>query len=611
MNNKLLFNSGGIDISDNNNLLEIGTKIQEKTIKIGNENDNIKIMNNKMILDINKDIEILVGQNNNDIGLIIKNNNNELGYIKTSNDYKSYNIKAPKSNNIINIKDHITEPFDLVYKLYNDIQNTSNLSTITSIIDQQMLINNLITEINNNKLNNYKSDNSNITLGDGTYSKLNNSMINNNSISIEKLIKSNNQNEILCGDGLFRSLNNINDLTTILNNLRLNTILTDNNLDINNHRISNISNAIDNKDAINLQQLNDKITNLNNILSNNSLDIDKIKFNGDGSQVLCSDGQWRSQPLQTLLFNGNNTYEYTQIINDINDIYNNLSTIQNQFYLIYTIRILNTTKKIKTSCRNKNNKIIQSGLTSNNQILYIDETIVTDIDVNILYNQKTNTSYDGSVYLTSNSNNYLNNNNNIRISIMNGVISNINNNPYGYKLSINNNKYYCIPFILTNINFFFNKTNYYMSNDNNIYNWDNIALNYLLQFNFDLSDSKIFTSNDSVNNFIIYIIGSNNYLDCKINLVNNTITCILNNIIDYFSNNYLDDQILSYEQNFNIDGKICYNKLNKYYYDENNYIDLITNKSKMYVIDGITNILYLIDINNNKIIYNKTNIYKL
>ena len=111
---------------------------------------------------------------------------------------------------------------------------------------------------------------------------------------------------------------------------------------------------------------------------------------------------------------------------------------------------------------------------------------------------------------------------------------------------------------------------------------------------------------------MIYIIGSNNYLNCKIDLTNNTIISTLNNITDYFiDNTKLNDQILSYEQSFNIDGKITYNKLNKYYYNENNYIDLINNNSKMYIIDSITNILYFIDIQNDKIIYNKTNIYKL
>ena len=620
MTDKLLFNSGGIDVSDTNNLLEIGTKTKQKTIKIGNTQDDIKIMNNKLILDINKNIDSIINQSNNDIGFIIKDNNNELGYIKSSNDYKSFNIKPPKSTTQMKIKEQITDPFDIVYKLYTDIQNTNLLSSITSMTDQYTNINNQISQINNNLINsilynkiiNFPSNNNNILLGDGTYSKLTNNQINDNSISINKLIKSNNQNELLCGDGLFRSLDNISSFMNYINNLRLNNILTDNNLDINNNRITNISNGINNKDAINLEQLNEKIINLNNYLPNNSLNINKIIFNGDGSQVLCSDGQWRSQSLQTLLFNGNNTYEYTIPIKNINEIYNNISNIQNQFYLIYTIRILNSTKKIKTSCKIRNGKVIQSGLTLNNQPLYIDNTVITNTNINTIY-KKTNTSYDGSVYLTDNSNNYLNNTINIRIGIVNGVISQINNNPYGYKLSVNNDKYYSIPFILTNINLFFNKTNYYMSNDNNIYNWDSIAINYLSQFTFDLVESKIYTSNDSVNNFIIYIIGSNNYLDCNIDLTTNTIISTLNNITDYFnSNTNLNDQILSYEQNFNIDGNITYNKLNKYYYNEINYIDLITNSSKMYIIDSMTNILYLMNINNNgNIIYNKTNIYKL
>ena len=559
-------------------------------------------------MDIDEDIEIIKNTNNNDIGLYINRNENIYGYIKSSNDYKSYNLKAPNTNTIFNIKEQLTEPFDLVYKLYNDIQISNIQSQISLILNQQMIITDQISQLNikilNNipysKINNFPSNNNNIITGDGTISKLKNEMILDKTIDLNKLNLSNNNNLIICGDGNLRRLKDIDDF----NNIKLNNYQTNGNIDINGNKIINSGDAIELTDLVNLKILNNKLLDLNNNIIDNTIDITKIKFIGDGSKVLCSDGKWRSMQSQTLIYNGNNTYEYIIGIKDINEIYNILETINESFYLIYNIKICNSVKKIKVYCKKVNNKIIQSCLTLFDQELIIDDQINTNININN-YNKKLGLGYDGSLYITDNNINNLTNNNILRLSLINGLISKIYNNPIGYKLSLDNDPYYLISLIGIKINLFFNKTNYYLSNNNNIYTFNDIIKDYLLTYNYNID--KLYSITDGINNFIIYRKDNINYLSCKIDLTNNLITGeLINNTL----NNIMLNQQISYEQQYYIDSDIVYNNNNIYYYGIKNYN--INSGTIKYIIDNMSNIIYMIIINNNGIIgIRKTNIYKL
>jgi len=292
INGNFIFkNNSGIDTNNetlniglNSLVINIGTNINNNIINIGGINDNINIngsiinFNNIESNITNKQISIGPFDDINNLqdgcGFILSNN----GYIKYKN--SSYIFKAPNSSNEYYLRSNINFDNDILYKsyvdnIYNNYQNTYN---------------NLLTSIQSNisfsKLTNFPNlDNKKILYGDGVFRYINNDIINDNSISINKLIFPNNSNLYLHDDGSFKELKplvNINDLNVI------------NDINLSNQRISNLGDGVDLTDAINYGQVKNIISNIDNYININSININKFIFNSSVDKFLCDDGQFRT-----------------------------------------------------------------------------------------------------------------------------------------------------------------------------------------------------------------------------------------------------------------------------------------------------------------------------
>ena len=169
---------------------------------------------------------------------------------------------------------------DILYKSYVD-----NIYT-----NYQNTYNNLLTLIQANipfsKITNFPNlDNKKILYGDGQFRYINNDIIDNNSLSLNKLILPNDSNLFLHDDGQFKQIQpfaKINDLTV------------NNDINLSNQRISNLGNGINFNDAINKQQVINSINNIDSNIYINSININKFIFSSTNDKYLCDDGQFRS-----------------------------------------------------------------------------------------------------------------------------------------------------------------------------------------------------------------------------------------------------------------------------------------------------------------------------
>jgi hypothetical protein len=169
---------------------------------------------------------------------------------------------------------------DILYKsyvdnIYNNDQNTyNNLLTLIQ------------SNISFNKLTNFPNlDNKKILYGDGVFRYINNDIINNNSLSLNKLIFPNDPNVYLHDDGQFKQIQpftKINDLNVI------------NDINLSNQIISNLGDGTNLTDAINKSQVMSFINNLNDNININSININKFIFNSTSNKLLCDDGQFRT-----------------------------------------------------------------------------------------------------------------------------------------------------------------------------------------------------------------------------------------------------------------------------------------------------------------------------
>ena len=233
--------SGNLNIGANANNINLGSinNNDSKVINIGGPNDTVNILgalnsiettNTKItdkLITLNKDASgNLVGGL---VGLQIRDNNNDnQGYITTNSDGSQFLIKPPQSDNIFKIKDSPNEFYDLTNKLYVDLQTSALQSSISGLTNTCSELTNQITTINNsqldnipfNKINAYPSTSNYILKGDGSFGKVNNNLIDNNTINPSKLVGcSGDATTFLAGDGSFKSITsgNFTSSTQVVN----------------------------------------------------------------------------------------------------------------------------------------------------------------------------------------------------------------------------------------------------------------------------------------------------------------------------------------------------------------------------------------------------------
>ena len=203
------------------------TDIQEINNKINPIINQVNLLNN-MFNDnneqINDNFSKLLTLNINEIGdnksgfcgIQIKDNNiNNKGYIRTNIDSTMYEIKIPQDENIFRITKNPTNFYDLTTKIYCDTQISNVQICVTKLLDMITQLKSEITNINNKYINNipflkitgFPSNDNNIMLGNGTFSYVNNNIIQDNTIDIKKLIGMNgNGNNFLSDDGTYKDI---------------------------------------------------------------------------------------------------------------------------------------------------------------------------------------------------------------------------------------------------------------------------------------------------------------------------------------------------------------------------------------------------------------------
>ena len=271
-----------IDSVDNNSSLSIGQNASSIYIGSGNSNDSqiITIGSGNDVINIlgktnyiettntqikNKILTLNEGASGNNqsglVGIQIRDNDNDNeGYIITSSDGSNITIKAPQESQEVYIKSHPSNFYDLTTKLYVDNQDLVLQSLISGLQSETTNLSSQITTINNNtlsnipfsKINAYPSSNLYVLKGDGSFGKVNNSNIDNLSISGLKLVGSDGSaNKYLSADGTYKviptgnfdpSVVKVGDLVNNMNNKTLTNLL-----DPVNNQDASSKNYVDNK----------------------------------------------------------------------------------------------------------------------------------------------------------------------------------------------------------------------------------------------------------------------------------------------------------------------------------------------------------------------------
>lgn len=277
-------NNGILNIGKNSLVINIGNSNTNNIINIGGITDNVNIngsiitFNNTQSNITNK--QLIIGPITNidtlqdGCGFILSNN----GYIKYKN--QSYIFKAPNSSNEYYLRLNINFDRDILYKSYVDNIYTNYQNTYNDLLSK------IQANIPFSKLTNFPNlDNKKILYGDGQFRYINNDIINNNSLSLNKLIFPNDSNIFLHDDGQFKQIQPF---------AKINELIVNSDLNLSNQRISNLANGTNLTDAINKQQV---ITTINNLDSNiyiNSININKFIFTSTNTKYLCDDGQFRT-----------------------------------------------------------------------------------------------------------------------------------------------------------------------------------------------------------------------------------------------------------------------------------------------------------------------------
>jgi len=225
--------SGNLTLGSNASYINIGggTNNDEKIIDIGGPNDKINIIGSSITL--NQGIKIK------------DNSNNNIGYITTDISNNEFLFKAPNSDTLFKIKQSPKEFYDLVPKIYVDLNTSALQSSITGLNATTTDLAYQITTINNNTINDvafsrvnaWPSNNEYVLNGLGEFVKVNDNVIENNTINPLKLTGADGSDtKILFADGTFK--------TAPSSTFNSTTIVSDSNLNdgsINTSKLSGIS----------------------------------------------------------------------------------------------------------------------------------------------------------------------------------------------------------------------------------------------------------------------------------------------------------------------------------------------------------------------------------
>jgi len=497
--------NGILNIGNNSSIINIGSTNNNSIINIGNDNSIIKFngtvntinMNNinftKPLINIGYD-----SFNNNDgYGFNIRDNNtNDKGFIKTNSSNDGFLFKAPQSNNTYFLDDNFNNDNSIVIKSISDSYN-NDLD-----IKYQNILNTYNQSIDFNKINNYTSNSSNILLGDGTFGKITNNFINDNTLNVNKLNIIGNGDKVLFDDGTFKPIL----FTNIMNNLSIN-----NTLNVQNYKIINVNDPINNTDLMNLKSFYNILDNIDSYLTTNSINLNKLYFDGLGNKILFDDGSFRSLNITSdtsnLINISGNIYKYVgSNVNHINDIpidifYN----VPDKFFLIYNLKTINGVIKIKASCLKSyiDNTISQSIFSIN---FWIDNTPSNfNVNNNLGPNDTIFLNYDNNTIIgLSQITDYTQTSNYISININNDIISSSNllslSLKTGYQTKYDPEQFIIIPLIGTGFNIFLSKNYYYIANN---------SINYDIKpLPFDII--TYLSSNNKLSSYIIIITDSIN-----------------------------------------------------------------------------------------------------
>ena len=510
-------------IGENASSIVIGslTNTDSKVIVIGGPNDTVNIngsLNNiettnleitDKLITLNKGA---VGNNTSgNAGIQIRDNGvDNKGYIKTNSTSTAFEFKAPQSNNIFRIKDTLTDPYDLVTKMAFESGLSTLQTQLTNISNTSSGLTNQITAINTaltanipfSRIDSFPSNNANVLLGDGSFGKVTNAMINPASITVDKLVVPNDPTKFLFGDGVFRNLPaqtdpsfdpstlrlnnilneadisannfkitnvaqgtnntdavNVLQAQTMINNakfdpttLRLNTISSNADVSVNNYKVINLADGVVDSDAISFGQAKTMIQNLNNYINNGVININKLNLTGNGNQFLADDGTFKTYaspdyvpPLVAV--NGVYTYSGTAVnhLDDINFNYFANVTSKSPFRLNYNLNVNGVSTLMKVSCVKDFvlNKISQScfSLNGNNLTLGTVANFYPNDNGTTVYTNTDSSGLlaDGSCYFdTSSTANNLDAATVVKLSVSGGALTSTTGAPGGYLTSFNN-----------------------------------------------------------------------------------------------------------------------------------------------------------------------------
>ena len=389
--------------------IKIGSSsnLDNKIINIGGLNDRITIRGNVSYLqNINTNIKNNIIQLNANINdnnsshlsgfQIRENNDNDNGFIKLNNDSNGFIIKIPNSNNIFKINELISQPYDILNYLYLQLHSITLLSSLLDTVLDNVDFTSQLTNLNNelikyipfNKIDTFNSTNNKVILGNGLFSNFNINLLNPSSISFNRFNLTTDSTYIFHGDGIFRKyssitshlrLNNINSdndiniqnkkiLRLVIANddkdlinvqqmnsfipqlyydpstLRLNTITTNNNISLNNNKITDIINPLNSLDISNIYSFNNILSNIDTFINNNSININKLNFNyiiDSIPKFLSDDGTFKTYfDKDALYFFNNFTFNdcgcvgrYGPTINKMRSNYSFIEWTQNSNYL--------------------------------------------------------------------------------------------------------------------------------------------------------------------------------------------------------------------------------------------------------------------------------------
>ena len=135
----------------------------------------------------------------------------------------------------------------------------------------------------------------NVLLNNGTFNKVNNNVITDNTINGSKIVDASTSTSKIIGISPGNSgTNYLNDKGQFINVSGFNNAFS-NNVNANNYKINNLSDPVNLQDAATKNWIQNIVfQSINTYLSNNSIQIQKLLFTGDGTKALFDDGTFKT-----------------------------------------------------------------------------------------------------------------------------------------------------------------------------------------------------------------------------------------------------------------------------------------------------------------------------